>query len=285
MSIYGNMTKNYARQTLPSLTASSGLATFFREAPIGSNRAGALTVPIPTAAALQTLTDGTLLANNAAQTLVDLTAWRGGHTLSLFTDQLDQFTPERDGSETAIFIDASTNKMIFELIDDLVNGTPTTSKTWPVGQIDGAADGTAQEIFTTLQTLDLCIAGVKALTQGNGGKLCIISNSVAQSNISTCAGSNYALANEVAGRWIDSYKGIPWFVTDVSISGWGTGAGKDSVFVVHADAEAVAWADVFIPHPGLEYVHDGTHKKNWLCHAFMGLLQASHYGEILNPSA
>lgn len=285
MAIYGTMTKNYARQVLPSLTASSVLSTFFRQAPIGSARAGALTVPIPTAVTLQTLTDGTLLANNAAQTLVDLTAWRGGHTASLFMDQLEQWTPERDAAETQLFIDASTNKMIFELIDDLVNGTPTTQKTWPVGQIDAAADGTAQEIFTTLQTLDLAISGLRALTQGKGGRLIIISNSTAQSNIMTCAGNNYALASEQSGRLLDSYKGIPWVTTDVSISGWGTGAGKSSVFIVHSDCEAVAWADVFIPHANLEYVHDGTFKKNWLTCAFMGLLQASHYAEILNPSA
>lgn len=285
MSIYGTMTKNYARQVLPSLTASSVLATFFKEAPIGSSRAGALTVPITTAVTLQTLADGTLLANNAAQTLVDLTAWRAGHTLSLFMDMLDQATPERDAAETQAFIDASANKMIFELLDDLVNGTPSTSKTWPVGQIDAAADGTAQEVFTTLQTLNQAIEGVRALTQGNGGKLIIISNSTVRANIATCAGSDFALAPEQSGRLMDSYRGIPWVVADTSISGWGTGAAKASVFVVHTDCEAVAWADVFIPHAELAYVHDGTFKKNWLCGAFMGLLQASHYAEILNPSA
>lgn len=289
MSAYATVLTRYGNPVLPATTGSVGLAQFFREVTARAGArptGGSVTIPVPTAITLQTITAGTLLQNNAAQTLTNLTAWRAAHTAELLPDQWDGvWTPERDADETALFLDASTLKMTFELIDDLVNGTPSTSITLPAGQLNFTTDGTSAKVWTALNPLDRAITGVLGKTQGQGGRICIITTSTGRGNLMTNAGSWYSLASETDGRVLDTYKGYPVFIYDGSISGWGTAADKVAAFVVHQNAEACAWADMIVPWATPQFVADGTAKKIWIACAFMGLLNSTHYAEVVNGSA
>ena len=63
------------------------------------------------------------------------------------------------------------------------------------------------------------------------------------------------------------------------------GASKECAFVVHGDAEALAWNELMMPTEDFEFYGDGMWKLFMQCFGYAGLIQATHYAAVMNPAS
>lgn len=292
MAAFGTDTKFFSRLFNAKMEASGSFTAFLNDTamvPAGA-RAGAITTRITTAVTLQAPADGTMLANNAARTEVNLVAFRGIHTLSLFPDELAQWDADADAREFDAFVNAARKAAELEIITDWVAATLTAplTSTLPVGQIDFACDGTDAEIFLALNALDQTLSQVEFATQGKPGRIGIVTHPIAWGNLRTLSGMG-RLGAQVLTMQQDVlfYKGRPVFLCDADVAGYADGAGEVAAFVFHTDAEALVWDEVFIPHEAPRFADDGLFKKFWYTYGFAGGIQLEngHLAQVLNPSA
>ena len=249
-------------------------------------RAGAVTARVTTAVTLQDVTDGTMASNNAARTEVSLTAFEKQHPISLHSYELAQFDGDSEIKEVRQFVSAARVMGEGEVIADFVAGTPGATETLPAGQIDFATDGTDGEAYTTINALDAAIGYVEANTQGDpdaANRTFIVTTKTGWSNLKSLRGvsrlSRYF--DKQNGRWY--YDGYPIFISTVSTN-FG-GASKAAAFVAHGDAEALVWEEMEMPHDDFRHYGDGMWKLFMKCYGFAGLIQATHYAEVANPSS
>lgn len=287
MAVFGTRTIKYTGLFTPAIKSSGGITSNLNSPRLGKPTAGAITVRITTAVTLQSPSDGTMLGNNAARTNVNLTAFSGVHTVSLFPYELDQWDSDADAVEFKVFVDAARRKAEFEIVTDLVGGTASTIKTWPIGQISAAADGTAQETFTTLQRLDQTYAGLMSNVQ-DMSQVFGITTPTTYANLQTCIGqSQYGqyLSQDASGKL--TYKGRPIYMYNgAAVTGFGDAASDDNFYWVHPDAEALTWIEAFSPNGGqLQHEADGFFKKYFHTWGFAGLIQGTHYATVTNPTS
>lgn len=292
MAAFGTDTKFFTKLFNAKLEASGSFTNLLNNTaivPLGPI-AGAITARITTAVVLQTPADGTMLANNAARTEVNLTAFRGVHTASFFADERGQWDADADARELDAFINAARLQAETEVITDWVAATLTAplTSTLPVGQIDFLSDGTAAENYLALNALDDVLAQVVSATLGKStGKIGIVTHPGALGNLWTLIDSNSSGPELRASGNSLVYRGYPIFVTDVDVAGWGDGAGEVAAFVFHTDAEALVWREAEIPFASPIPAQDGLWKKFWHCFGFAGGIQLEngHLAQVLNPSA
>jgi hypothetical protein len=287
MAVFGTRTIVYTGLFTPAIKSSGGITSNLNSPRIGKPTAGAITVRITTAVTLQTPADGTMLGNNAARTNVNLTAFAGAHTVSLFPYELDQWDADADAVEFKVFVDAARRKAELEIITDLVAGTAGTSKTLPAGQLSFAADGTAQEIFTTLQRLDQTLAGLMSNVQ-DISQVFGICTPTGYANLQTCIGqSSYGQYLSETANGTLTYKGRPIYMYNgTAVSGFGDAANDDCFYWVHPDAEALTWVEAFSPNGGqLQHEADGFFKKYFHTWGFAGLIQSTHYATVVNGTS
>ncbi len=256
-----------------------------------SGPVGGLQCVIPTAVTLQSLTDGTMLANNAARTVVALTPFIKAHTVSLDDTMLGGYTDQDDEGQFVAFADAARKFAELEVVTDLVAATPGLSVNLPTGQIDFASDGTLAQNYLAINALDKAIAYVESKTQGKlagadgSAMICIVTTYQGWGNLKTLANYNgyggQARIKKVGGQlYFDDY---PVFQFNQSLSGW-QGASDVAAFVCHADCEALYFEDATWPDQLKEY-GDGYFKKIGKCFGAAGFLQTTHCAEVVNPAS
>lgn len=250
----------------------------------GGATAGAWTARITTAISLQTVQDGTMLANNAARTNVNLTAFLGAHAASLFPYETGQFDADSEAAELNAFVDAAILAAETEIITDLVGGTPSTTATLTAGQLNFGTDGTATEINDNLLKLYAVLAGVMAQTQGKAKSIFGVTTPTAYGNLLALADIAGSGANIRQTDDILYIKGFPVFMTNAAFTGFGTAAAADAFYWVHKDAEALCWNGAGLA-ADWHHADDGMYKKIWHAFGAAGLIQATHYGAVINGSA
>lgn len=285
MAAFGTRTERFTDLFNALLKSDGGMLTMLNDTAIVPDgaRSGAVTARITTAITLADVTDGTMAANGAARTEVALTAFVKQHPISLFDYELAQFDGDAEEKEMRQFISAARVAAETEVLADLVAGTPGATETLPTGQIDFATDGTEGEAYTTIATLDAAIGYVEANTQGSPDNIFILVPAVGWSALKSLRGITRLARyfDKQNNRWY--YDGYPIFVTTVTTN-FGT-AGKEAAFVVHTDAEALVWNELFLPHEEFRHYGDGMWKLFIKCFGFAGLIQATHYAAVLNPAS
>lgn len=286
MAAYGTANVHYTKPYNAVLSSNPGFTALLARPDLGVNGdEAAISVLITTAVTLQTLTDGTMLANNAAQTIVALTLFDGVHTLSLKIGQLGTWTPEKDAAEFLAFADAAEAKAQLEVMTDLEAGAAGLTVTLPTGQVDFTTDGTVAEQWLALNALDQAVSFVESQTQGKStGSIFIIMPRAGHANIRTTLGTTEGARFLTESGGFMFFRGHPIFLFNQTLSGW-AGAGDVAAFVVHTDAEALTFTRTHIPHAGLEHYSDGFYKKFWQTFGYAGLIQASHFAEVDNPAS
>ncbi len=299
MAAFGTRTINYTPLFLPAMKAAGGWLNILNDtARVGSARAGAISVRITTAVTLQTPTDGTMLANNAARTVVALTAFVGVHTVSLFSYERDQWDEQANTNEEMVFFDAAATQAQFEIITDLVGGTPDVSISWPAAAIDGAWTTDAGRQLA-LAAVDRALAALLANVNGKPKDIFAVTNktvfgylasAISQSGYGQFLSTDAALGGQGVPTvmWRGMYPIYMYNGTNVSGFSGSTGATddkEDALYWVHKDAEALTWVGAESPNGGeLQHEPDGLWKKYWHCFGFAGLIQATHYTAVVNPS-
>lgn len=294
MSAFATMKTNYARlfqaalQTTEGFTRALGLGGI----PLGAITAGSggLSVQVPTAITLQTPTDGTMGQNNAAQTLTALTVFRGYDCVSLFNDQRGQWGDAEDTARDALFVDAARLLAQFECMTDFVGGTPGLSVNLPTGQINFASDGTLAKNYLAINALDTALGYVVGKTQGKlaapdgMSKLFIVVPYQSWANLKTLVNFSYggsAARITMVGPMM-YFDGIPIFQENQTITGW-EGASDVAAFVVHADAEALLFVEMLFSD--FAKYGDTLWKQFRECFGWAGLIQTTHYAEVVNPAS
>lgn len=288
MAAFGTDTKQFSTLFNAVLGArKDGIVPFLNRPGIvpGGARAGAITTRITTAVTLQTPADGTLLANNAARTEVNLTAFIGGHTLSLFPYELEQWDADAEAREIDAFINAAFVQAEDEVLADLVGGTAGTTATLATGQLNFSTDKTDAEIRDNLDKLYTALVGLEVNTQGKPNDIIGITHSTAYKNLMLLAdstqGSPDIRRTEGGGLVI---KGYPIYMTTATDNGFGSAADLDTFYWVHKDAEALCWSGAEV-HAPMHAADDGLWKKIWVAYGYAGLMQATHYATVINGSA
>lgn len=285
MAAFGTDTKKFTPLFNALLKSDGGFVNSFNNSPkLGANaQAGALTARITTAVTLQTPADGTMLTNNAARTEVDLTAFLGDHTASLFPYELAQWDADADAAEFAAFVDAARLAAEVVLITDLVGATPGHTETLTTTYIDfEVAAYTDAVAFDLLNSLDKCVGYIMANCGGKPNNMGIVTTPTGWSNLMSLMGiSRLGRFLTMEGELL-RYKTIPIWSSTVTVAGW-AGAADAAAFVYHRDAEALVWSEVDIPHDDLRFYPDGLYKKFWQTYGFAGLIQGSHVALVDNP--
>lgn len=267
------------------LKSNGGFLNFLNRSPKLSPNAGAISARITTAVTLQTPADGTMLANNAARTSVALTAFNGIHTISLFDYELDQFSkdPSATVAEVEAFASAARVQAETEVLADLVAGTPGATYTNAAGTMDFTNLDTDAKAYVAMGKITSAIAWVQANCAGNlDGNVCILASQAAYGGLLAMRyfGRLAGDFERVNGQW--SVMGYPIEMTTVTTN-FG-GASKDTLYVIHRDAEALVWSDVVVPHEEFVHCPDGLWKKYLKCYGFAGLIQAN-YAAVANTTS
>jgi|GEM_PF-2468972 len=286
MAAFGTRTERFTELFNALLKSDGGMLNMLNDTamvPEGA-QAGAITTRITTAVTLQSTTDGTPLANNAARTEVGLTVFEGVHTISLFEYELRQFDGKAEKKEVKAFVSAARVAAETEIIADFVAGTPGATETLPAGQINFGTDGTDAEAYTTIDKLDQAIAYVDVNTAGaEDGQTFIVVPKACYGKLISLRGVSRLRGDfdREGRRWY--YQGYPIFKTSVTTN-FG-GASKAAAFVVNVDAEALVWTDMTMPTEEFTHHSDNMWKLFLNTYGFAGLIQASHYAEVANPSS
>ena len=248
-------------------------------------RSGAITARITTAVTLTTITDGTMASNAAARTEVDLTPFQGQHVISLFPYETAQFTADSDAMEREVSATVSAARVLGEttVLADLVAGSPGATQTLPDGQLDFTTDGTDAEAYLALDKLDQALTYVEANTAGGNGRISILTTVTGFGKLITLRQTSRGKTDfdRENGQWM--YRGWPIYPTTVTTN-FGT-ATKAAAFVVHHDAEALVFNELFIPQAEFKLGDDGMQKLFLQVFGFAGLIQATHYAEVVNGAS
>ncbi|HUW35308.1 MAG TPA: hypothetical protein VM223_27165 [Planctomycetota bacterium] len=284
MAAFGTVTERFTGLFDALIKSDGGFLNMLNNTAIvpDATRAGAVTTRITTAVTLQTTTDGTLLANNAARTEVALTAFEGAHTISLFEYQLAQFDGAAERAEVRAFTSAARVLAETTVIADLVAGTPGDAQTLPDGQMNFTTTGTDAQAYIAVDKLNAAIAYVD-VNKAIGGNTFILLNPTSYRKMISLRGTSRLRDDFDREGTFWFYLGLPIFKTSVTTN-FGA-ATKAAAFVVHSDAEALAWTDVYLPHEEFRHYGDGMWKLFMKTYGFAGLIQGSSFAEVLNGAS
>lgn len=263
-------------------------------------RLGAISVPVATAVTAQTPVDGTMLANNAARSLTALTAVWYAHTASVAAYQLDTYTEAERAAQITLFLDAARRGMEFEVITDLVAGTPAATYTLPTGGLDGVwtTDIMRQQVLSAVdQALGALLGNVSAIA-GPADVFAVCNKKMWSNIMSATVGSpsGYPLVqldgqvgSEMPARimWRGLYPIYQYNGANVSgfSDGGVTGASDDKedvLYWVHRDCEFVAWEEMTVSP--MHQADDAFFKEIYSAFGYAGLIQATHYTAVANLS-
>lgn len=250
-------------------------------------QAGTVVVPVVTAFAAQTITDGTLQTNQFNNTTASLTGYDRTIPISLKPSQLRSM--EWSNAENMAVIaeqaaDGLRKVLAAQVIADLVAATPGFTKTLTTAKIDFAGAGA-----TEFAMLDYCIANVLANSNGEPSELTILTTPTGMANM--FAGRNalvgftgLGLERNAAGYL--SYAGIPIYPVAATTTNWG-GAGKSAAFVVHKNVYTLAKLMGYPHDPDRFWVPEGDGFYKHLVNGtwFGGVSLAGLLARVINPTA
>ena len=251
---------------------------------------GAYSVPVTTAVTLQSPADGTILPNNAAQTLTGLTAFEFSHTISLRPLEKGVFNPSYDAAQFRAFVNAARNNAAVQVITDLVAGTASGgASALPTGQLNFYNDGTDAEVRLATAAIDEAFAELKFSCQGledEGSLIFGLTTSTGAKNLLSLMEATRGAAlirSDDAGRLY--WRGHRIFVSDVTVSGYGAAASADAMYWIHPDAEPLIYVEANASSDGLVYCEDNRWKKIYNGYGYAGLVQAAKYATVSNGTS
>ena len=298
MAAFGTLTLKFGPLYL-ALCKASGFTQYLNQNVDKSVLVGGqMTARITTAVTVGSITDGTVAPNDAARTNVTLVIFHGTHTPSLFPWETGQFTEDDLLKEVIAFQDAMRYKAEGSVIAQLVAGTAGSAQTIAAGTMDFSKYTTDALMYTGMSMFNAGLAYVEANTQGKGGGICIIMATAAYANFLSMrlrgqfkSDFEREMIPDVLNpdirkpRW--TYCGYPVFVTPYSTS-FG-GASAKCCFILHRDAEALVFNDIYFPENdnGAQLHHYGDYMQKAMMAGwgYSGLIQASHYASFVNGTS